>query len=57
MAKASFEDEPSFEGGIDTERIVIDPDYRRAVLALLRRGPRSGEAAPSAAEMPALSEE
>jgi hypothetical protein len=54
---ANFDDELPLGGNFDLERIVIDPDYRRMVLANLRAVRLRAEAAalrPLAAEpMPA----
>jgi hypothetical protein len=56
---ADLDGDPSIGGVIDLERAVIDPDYRRAVMVLLRRVESRVEAAAvpwSSAAAPAVGE-
>ena len=43
---ANLDDDLPVGGGFDMERIIIDPDYRRLVLANLRADRLRAEAAP-----------
>jgi hypothetical protein len=46
-------------GDIDIDRVIIDPDYRRVVIALLRQtqSPRDPGAAPHPVEPPSRRED
>ena len=55
----NIDDELPLSGNLDIERIIIDPDYRRMVLANLRADRLRAEAAlppPSANAQPSLRE-
>ena len=55
MEMAKFGDEPTIDG-IDLDRVIVDPDYRRRVMdrlraeAATRSSPADGAPAPSSAE-------
>jgi len=55
MEMAKFGDEPTIDG-IDLDRVIVDPDYRRRVMdrlraeAAMRSRPADGAPAPSSAE-------
>jgi hypothetical protein len=50
---ADLDGDLSIGGDIDIDRVIIDPDYRRVVIALLRQSQSPAEIpAPAAAPLP-----